>query len=66
VTGKKKCPSLERKRKGAWTLTGQNLKVAWSEFSGVSYAVFVMSAIAWHTHAHPHLEMKAQPRGRSH
>ncbi len=43
-------------------LKGNNLKVVCAEFSTLSWAVFVMSVIAWHTHASPHLELKTLSR----
>ncbi len=47
---------------GAQELTGDNLKVAWDKFSTLSWAVFVISVIAWQTQARPHLELKIQSR----
>jgi hypothetical protein len=44
---------------------GDNLKVVWAEFSTLSKAVFVMSAITWHIQEHPHLELKIRPGGQS-
>jgi hypothetical protein len=40
---------------------GCNLKFAWAEFSTLSLAVFVMSAIAWYRQVHPHLDLKTRP-----
>jgi hypothetical protein len=48
--------------RGVQKLTGDNLKVVAAEFSTYSLAVFVMSVIAWHTHARPQLELKTRPR----
>ncbi len=54
--------------KSAWSscrvqkLMGENIKVVWAKFSTLSWAVFGMHVIAWHTHACPHLELKTQPR----
>ncbi len=50
------------KLRGAQKITGDGLKLVWAEFSTLSQAVFVISVIAWHTLAHPHLELKAQPK----
>ncbi len=47
---------------GAQKLTGENLKVAWAEFSTLSMPVFAMSVIARHGQARPHLELKTQVR----
>jgi hypothetical protein len=43
---------------------GENLKVIRAEVSILSWAVFVMSAIAWHDQERPDLELKAQPKFR--
>ncbi len=45
---------------GAQKLTGENLKVVLSEFSTLSWAVFVMNTMARRTQARPHLELKTQ------
>jgi len=43
-------------------LTGESLKVVWTEFSTLSQAVFIVIAIPWHTQARPHLKVKTRPR----
>ncbi len=50
-----KCEGL----RGARKLTGENLKVVLAEFSTLSLAVFVMSAITLHRQ---HLEVKPRPK----
>ncbi len=40
---------------------GENLKIVWAEFSTLSQAVFVTSAIASHVRACPHLQLKTVP-----
>ncbi len=39
----------------AQKLTGETQKFVWVKFSTLSLAVFVMSVIAWHRQARPHL-----------
>jgi len=40
-------------QQGAQKLTGDNLKVVWTAFSYLRYAVFVVSSIAWNVkHVH--------------
>jgi hypothetical protein len=41
---------------------GDILKVVWTEFSTLRYAVFVISVTEWHGPACPHLELKTQSR----
>jgi hypothetical protein len=48
--------------KGAQKLMGDNLKAVRANFSTLSWAVFVMSAISKHTQACPFLELKTRPR----
>ncbi len=43
-------------------LTGESLKVVWTEFSTLSQAVFIVIAIQRHTQARPHLKVKTRPR----
>ncbi len=45
-------------QQGAQKLTGDNLKVIWTVFSYLRWAVFVVSSTAWHVLARPHLELK--------
>jgi hypothetical protein len=52
---------LQRLRGGVLTLTGDNLKVVWAEFSTLSWAVFVLNEIAWPGQVRPHLELKTLP-----
>ena len=47
---------------GVLKLIRENLKVVLDKFSTLSWSVLVISIIAWHRQAWPHLELKAWPR----
>jgi hypothetical protein len=49
-------------QRGARKLTGENLKVVWAKFSTLSWAVFIMSAIARYGSTRNHLKLKTRPR----
>jgi hypothetical protein len=49
---------------GVLKLIRENLKAVLDKFSTLSLAVLVISKIAWHRQAWPHLELKAWPRFR--
>jgi len=40
---------------------GESPKVVWAEFSTLSWAVFVMSVIAWLRQEHTYRDLKTQP-----
>jgi hypothetical protein len=50
--------------RGVQKLIRENLKVVRYKFSTLSLAVLVISIIAWHRQAWPHLELKAWHRFR--